>query len=429
MTRAQRKNGFAVADLAALATTVFADIRAFSRDGAGVSRPAFSDIETRTLDYLSDIAREQGLEVQQDAAGNRVFSLPGDNGSESAILIGSHVDTVPEGGNYDGLAGVVAGLLVLVEARQSGRTFRAPVRCIAMRAEESAWFGACYIGSRTLTGQLGTAELNAPHRGDGRPLRAHMRAIGIETDAVEAGQPLTDLSRIREYLELHIEQGPLLAERGLPVAVVTGIRGNIRYRAVRCIGEAGHSGAVPRDYRHDPVLAMAELLTDLDHEWDRVLEAEGDLVLTSGIVATDPARHAMARIADDVIFSLDIRSRDIATLDAMRAFLAQRIAGISARRRVTFETGPEVPAAPALMAPQITAGLCKAAQSLGQQGFTMASGAGHDAAIFAQAGIPAGMVFVRNHNGSHNPHEAMEIADMLVGVQILSTYLQAPTSL
>lgn len=422
-------DGFAVTDLAALARVVFEDIRAFSRDGAGVSRPAYSEIETRTLDYLSDLARSHGLAVEQDAAGNRVFSLPGDCGTLSAILIGSHVDTVPEGGNYDGLAGVVAGLLVLIEARQSGRIFRAPVRCIAMRAEESAWFGACYIASRALTGQLGTAELEAPHRGDGQPLRAHMRAIGINTGPIEAGQPLTDLSRIREYLELHIEQGPLLAERGLPVAVVTGIRGNIRYRAIRCIGEAGHSGAVPRDYRHDPILAMAELLTDLDHEWDRVLESGGDLVLTSGIVATDPARHAMARIADDVVFSLDIRSKDVTTLDGMRAFLAERITEISARRRVTFETGPEVPAAPALMAPRITAGLCRAAESLGQQGFTMASGAGHDAAIFSQAGIPAGMVFVRNRNGSHNPNEAMEVADMLVGVQILSTYLQTAAGL
>ena len=405
-----------------LASQIFDDIRALSPDGPGVSRPAFSDIETQVLGHLARVARAHGLDVTEDAGRNLVFSLPRDRDATRWALIGSHVDSVPQGGNFDGLAGVVAGLLVLIEAQHSGRSLRLPVKCIAMRAEESAWFGTCYIGSRALTGQLGRTELEATHRGDGRSLLAHMAGIGIDMDRVAEG-PLADLSRIAEYLELHIEQGPILVERNLPAAVVTGIRGNIRHQAIRCIGEGAHSGAVPRQYRHDPVMAMAALLARLDLTWDAVLARGGDLVVTSGMVATDPARHALARIADEVTFSLDIRSLDSETLADLRDVLAREMAAIGVERGVRFDAGRETPAAPALMDAGIVSGLLDAMERVGEVPFAMPSGAGHDAAVFAQAGVPAGMVFVRNRNGSHNPNEAMEIADLMVGVRILAAHL------
>lgn len=407
-------------DLAPLAQKIFDDIRALSVDGPGVSRPAFSQTETAVLDYLAEVARDNGLDVTEDSARNLVFSLPGDRDASRWALIGSHVDSVPQGGNFDGLAGVVAGLLVLIDVQRSGLPLRVAVKCIALRAEESAWFGTCYIGSRALTGQLSSTDLDASHRGDGQTLRSHMARAGIDT---EKDGPLMDLSRIEEYLELHIEQGPILVERDLPVAVVTGIRGNIRHQAVRCIGEAAHSGAVPRQYRHDPVMAMAELLRQLDRTWESTINAGGDLVVTSGIVATDPARHALARIADEVVFSLDIRSLDTDTLDEMAGVLAGHMQDITTRLGVSFEPGQATRAEPALMDPDIVAHLLEAMERIGETPFAMPSGAGHDAAVFANAGVPSGMVFVRNRNGSHNPDEAMEIEDLMVGVRLLSDHL------
>ncbi|MCL7466647.1 Zn-dependent hydrolase [Phaeovulum sp. NW3] len=407
-----------------LAQQIFDDVRAMSPDTAGVSRPAYSEVETAVLDYLSDVALAHGLRVEEDAAKNRWFSLPEHAGAERYAVIGSHVDSVPEGGNFDGLAGVVTGLLVLIGARQTGRRLREPVKVLALRGEESAWFGSCYLGSKALTGLMGPGDLAALHKGDGRTLSDHMAALGIDIQPIAAGRPLIDTSRISQYLELHIEQGPLLVQRAIPAAIVTGIRGNFRFRAIRCIGEGGHSGAVPRAYRHDPVLAMADLLTRLDDSWLHILQTGGDLVLTSGVVGTDPARHAIARIADEITFSLDIRSQSAEILDHMRAYLREEMDEITRIRGVRFETGPEIPAAPAMMDATVVEGLMAAMPRIGQEPFSMASGAGHDAAIFAQAGVPSAMVFVRNRNGSHNPHEAMDLDDFLVGTSIISAYLE-----
>jgi N-carbamoyl-L-amino-acid hydrolase len=407
-----------------LAAKMFEDIRQLSQDKAGVSRPAFSAKESETLDYLAAQARAEGISVVEDAGKNLWFCLPEHEDAQRYTVIGSHVDSVPMGGNYDGLAGVIAGLMVLFEARRGLRQLSKVVKVLAMRGEESAWFGACYLGSKMLTGSLPAAEFNANHKGDGRALKAHLQALDIDIAPVAAQQPICDLSQIEAYLELHIEQGPLLVERNMPAAVVTGIRGNFRYREIHCIGQAGHSGAVPRAYRHDPVLAFAELMHRLDGTWQHLLKTGQDLVLTSGVVGTDPNRHAISRIPDEISFSLDVRSQDAQTLDQMRDYLTGEMNDIARSRGVVFDVGAPVSVAPALMDHTLVEALAQVMDQVTGEAFKMASGGGHDAAVFAQAGVPSGMIFVRNRNGSHNPDEAMDIADFMVGVDILSTYME-----
>ena len=407
----------------AIAARLFDEIAAFSPDDKGVSRPAFSEIETRTLDYLATFARQQGLVARYDAGGNVLFSLPKDMEASRYILVGSHVDTVPNGGNFDGLAGVLAGLVCLLRALHAGQSFSRPVKVIALRAEESAWFGPCYIASKALLGKLTDEELDARHKGDGRTLAAHMEEIGIEMIPLWRHQPLIDPGSIETYLELHIEQGPLLVQRQMPAAVVSGIRGNIRHKKITCIGEPGHSGAVPRAYRKDPVLALADLLSRMDESWSTILQTGGDLVFTSGIVSTDPARHALTRIPDQVEFSIDMRSQSAETLSEARMLLHREMASIERDRGVRFALDEEIYTAPALCHPALVEGLQEAMKQAGQEPFAMASGAGHDAAVFANAGIPSAMVFVRNRNGSHNPDEAMDVPDLIAGTDILYHYL------
>lgn len=411
------------ADDAAMAARLFEDIARMSPDTEGVSRPAYSEIETKVLKYLEDFAVENGLEVWYDACCNANFCLPGDRDADSVIVVGSHADSVPAGGNYDGLAGIVAGLVCLVRARRSGAALARPVHVLAMRGEESAWFGPCYIGSKALTGTLSEADLAARHGGDGRPLSDHMADVGVPVERLRAGEPMIDLSRIAAYIELHIEQGPVLIGKDLPAAVVSGIRGNIRHRTIRCVGEAGHSGAVPRAFRRDSVLAMADLLTRLDEHWVTILAKGNDLVLTCGMVGTDPDKHAMSRIPDEVSFSLDMRSLSPTTLDEMRKLLASEIRQVERDRKVRFELDREMRVEPALCDPDLVARLTQAMESAAQEGFVMPSGAGHDAAVFAGAGIPTAMVFVRNRNGSHNPHEAMELDDFMAATEIIYQFL------
>ena len=408
-----------------IARRLFDDIAAMSPDVEGVSRPAFSEVETRTLRHLETFAHDQGLAVWTDAVGNAHFSLPEERDATRFVVVGSHVDSVPCGGNFDGLAGVISGLVCLLRARRNGKRFAVPVHVLALRGEESSWFGPCYLGSKALTGTLSAAELACCHKGDGRTLAEHMEAAGADMDPIRRGVPLIDPSAIEAYVELHIEQGPLLVGRNIPAAVVSGIRGNIRHREIRCIGEAGHSGAVPKPFRHDPVLAMADFLVRLDESWRAVLSRGGDLVVTSGVVATDPSRHAMARIPDSVSFSLDIRSLDAAMLDEMRAVLGTVMRQVEDAHRIRFVPDAEMRVEPALCDPALVAALESAMQCAGQKPFTMASGAGHDAAIFAAAGIPSAMVFVRNEHGSHNPRESMALDDFLAATDIVYAFLVA----
>lgn len=412
-------------DEIALFGDLFQAVVAISPDVEGVSRPAFSDIETKTLDLLADFARDHGLAVWFDEGRNAWFSLPQDREASRYVVVGSHVDSVPFGGNFDGLAGVLAGLACLVRARTGGQVFARPVHVLAMRAEESPWFGPCYIGSKILTGTLEESELQASHKGDGRAMSEHMADLGLPVERIARREPLADLSAMAAYVEVHIEQGPLLIGKDLPAAVVSGIRGNFRHREVRCIGETGHSGAVPRAYRRDPVLAMADLLVRLDESWQTILNKGADLVLTSGIVGTDPQKHAMTRIPDSIGFSLDIRSQSPETLDQMNTLLATEMRQVESDRKVRFVRDKQMRVEPALCDPKLVDALMAAMGRTGLEPFVMPSGGGHDAAVFAAAGVPSAMVFVRNRNGSHNPDEAMDLPDFMAAVDIVHEFLLA----
>jgi len=406
-----------------IAAKILDDVADLSRDVEGISRPAYSPKETEILHYLEHLAKHQGLSVSYDGGQNALFSLPEDEEATKFRLVGSHVDSVPRGGNYDGLAGVVAGLLCLIRAKNEGRSFTKPVKVIAMRGEESAWFGPCYIASRALLGLLTDVERNALHKGDGQTLESHMKAVGIDIGPVRNQQPLVDKDCFLEFIELHIEQGPLLVEKKIPAAIVSGIRGNFRHRQIRCIGEEGHSGAVPRAYRRDPVLAMADLFTRLDANWLTILQKGDDLVLTSGIVSTDTAKNAMTRIPDEVSFSLDIRSQSDEVLENMRDLLAFEMKQVEDERGVKFLLDQEIAVDPAAMDETLVDNLASAMGRVGVEPFIMASGGGHDAAMFANVGVPSAMVFVRNQHGSHNPYEAMEIDDLMVGTSIIYDHL------
>lgn len=411
--------------LAPLAEQLFTDLRRLGDDGVGITRDSYGEGENAAASYLTEWAGHQGLAVTRDRAANLIFTLPddiddaGDAGDASATWIGSHLDSVPQGGNYDGLAGIVAGLLCLVEQRRSQRHPVTPVRVLALRGEESAWFGRAYMGSSALFGKLNDADLAMPHRTHGRSLAACMAQAGADVDAIRDGAMLFDASRAKAWLELHIEQGPVMVARNMPVAIVPGIRGNVRHNRVSCVGEAGHSGAVPRWLRHDAMFAVADLITRLDEHWRALLERGIDLVVTTGIVGTDPAEHAISRIPGKVDFSLEVRSQSTDTLDVFYELMRTECRAIERDRGVRFVFDRRLSSPPAIMDAHVSSLLVDACRTLDLPQERVPSGAGHDAAIFANAGIPSGMVFVRNVNGSHNPLESMDLDDFMRGVQVL----------
>ncbi|MEK9692553.1 MAG: hydantoinase/carbamoylase family amidase, partial [Rhodospirillaceae bacterium] len=301
-----------------------------------------------------------------------------------------------------------------------------PIKLIALRGEESAWFGLCYLGSYSLFGQMTAKDLDRKHRSSGRTLREYMSKAGANVAAISQGQTLLDFKDIAAYVELHIEQGPVMVARDVPVGIVTGLRGNIRYNKVLCQGEAGHSGAVPRWLRHDAVFATADLLNRMDEHWRVLLERGLDLVLTAGTLSTNPETHGLTRIPGECEFSLEFRSQSIETLEAFDELVRAEVRSIEKERGVTFEFPVRDITKPAIMDSQWISRLSNSCESLNTKYETLPSGAGHDAAVFANNGIPSAMIFIRNNHGSHNPKEAMEIDDFLKGVDVLHHALLSP---
>ena len=414
-----------------LAQAVFDDVRSKTADTVGVSREPYGPGEQAAVDRLVDAARGLDLDVSGDPFGNVYVTLPSADRAAPRWIVGSHLDSVPNGGNYDGFAGVVAGLTALAAFRRAGVKPPCDVTVMGIRAEEvSAWYGGehdGHIGSRAALGRLPPEQLDsAVHSGTGRTLRAQMQTAGVDTNAVRLGKSHLDPARYRGYLELHIEQGPVLEEKKLPVGVVTAIRGATRARSCRCIGTYTHSGAVPHEYRSDAVMATVELVHALDREWERIRASGGDLVFTVGKLYTDADRHALTKVPGEAHFCLDTRSQDLATLEHM-ANLSRELAGrIGRERRVKFELSPFSLQKPAAMDAGFRARLVEGCKALDIPAMEIPSGAGHDAQDFAHAGFRSAMIFVRNAHGSHNPDEAMDMADFALGTRLLSWMLLQP---
>jgi N-carbamoyl-L-amino-acid hydrolase len=365
----------------------------------------------------------EGLDVDYDGVRNSIVTLQGENPDLPFVIIGSHLDSVPQGGNYDGAAGVVSGLLALICLRRMHLRPRRTVKLMGLRGEESAWFGKSWIGSHALFGLLSTADLALPRFDSGRPLREYMEDIGINVSTLDRQEKFLTPDAAAAYIEVHIEQGPVLETSGLPLGVVTGIRGNIRHMEVACRGTAAHSGATPRSLRHDAVVATADLIMRLDRCWEEYLAKGKTLVLTHGIMGTNPKEHAISRVPGETRFSIEIRADDPETLTAFHDLIRRETQRVADERGVTFTFDDPIVNLPQQMNRYWIECLERQCEKMGVGHMRIASGAGHDAAVFARMGIPTAMLFIRNFHGSHNPAEHMDMDDFLSATSVLAEIL------
>lgn len=401
------------------AKKIFDDIREMSRDVQGVTRQAFSAKETEVLNYLKAIGQDLQLEINEDRAGNVWMTLPGKNRTLPAFVAGSHVDSVPQGGNYDGLAGVTAALTVAWWMRETQFQPTRDYTVLMMRGEESSFFGKAYMGSLGMLGKLTAKDLALKIRDGSCTLAQAMQSCGIDTDAVSSGKALVDTSRIAAFVELHIEQGPTLdAQKEARAGIVTGIRGNIRHKAVRIIGEAAHSGATDKPYRHDALMAFTDWIQRVDRAWDRWLVKGEDLVFTVGVLKM-ASSAAISVIPGEVTFSVDIRSLSADTAKRFHELMQKYGEEVAEERGVKIEYDAALLTAPSGVDAALSERLESSAKAEGIPCMRLASGAGHDSAVLGNNGIPVAMIFVANQLGSHNPHEAMKMEDFMQGTDIL----------
>jgi allantoate deiminase len=370
--------------------------------------PPAADVHKSVIAWM----QAAGLQTRIDAIGN----LWGQTTTTTpAILIGSHLDTVPNAGRFDGILGVCLGIAIAELAQANGQAIALNV--VGFSEEEGVRYARPYLGSLAAVGKFDPAWL-ATTDSAGIPLRTAIQSFGLDPAAISTAK--IDPASIAAYLEVHIEQGPVLESLSLPLGVVSAIAGQSRLR-LAYHGAAAHAGTCPMNLRHDALVAAAEFVQLVES----IARQHDGLVATVGVLNVAP--NASNVVPDHVRFSLDIRHATDAVREKALASLLAWANDIAARRDVTFqiESRTDHPAVP--MHPTIQAAFTDSIQSLGQTPHTLVSGAGHDAAILASI-TRAGMLFIRSPRGiSHHPDEAVIPEDVTHALAALWKIVQTLT--
>lgn len=364
-------------------------------DRGGVTRLAYSDEETAAINYICDELGEE-FDVRTDQVGN-VFATR-DPDTERSLYLGSHLDSVYNGGRLDGALGVVVALEAIRAAYEAGDPPVSPTLAI-FRAEESSRFGQWAVGSRGALGQLTVEDLSATDQSN-VPLWQAMQTQGLTPKSFS--EPTLDLGRVAGFLEVHIEQGRALDEGDEHLGIVSSIRGPVRHR-VTIEGDYDHSGATPMLLRRDAIAGGAEMVTAVERIATDAAEG-GDLVATVG--EFEPAESAINKVCGEVEFSVDIRSNDEPYRDDVEAQILDRVEAIASERDLDTTTTLVDRSPPVDLDVAMNDLLTDVVSSLDVPYREIPSGGGHDAMNFQHAGIPTGMVFVPSVDGiSHSPKE------------------------
>jgi allantoate deiminase len=380
----------------------------------------FSDEEGRlTRLYLSKSHREAarqfiawcaeiGLNAKIDPSGNVWARYEGKRPNAPALMLGSHIDTVRNAGRYDGNLGALAALSVVEDLAAANERLDHAVEIVAFGDEEGVRFPTTLTGSRALAGLFARSALDQKDA-DGVTMREALTAFGCDPDGVGALRG----RNIAAFVELHIEQGPVLEKENRPIGVVTAINGATRFHAT-VKGEAGHSGAVPMNLRRDALTASAEMMLFIEGR----ARAEEELVATVGRVDVEPG--AVNVIPGEVRFTIDIRAPRDAQRQRAVADISKQLATIAGARKTQLTLTQTHEAGAYACSPAIVAALKESAERVASApARLLPSGAGHDTMIMGQL-CPAGMLFLRCKGGvSHNPAESITAEDAAVGLAAL----------
>jgi N-carbamoyl-L-amino-acid hydrolase len=389
------------------------DLRALSRIGGrpdgGIDRLAWSDADLKGRQWFAKRLHDSGLEARTDEALNVLGRVPGSKGPW--LLIGSHLDSVPQGGRLDGAYGAVASLEVLRTLLESGDESAQRVEVIGFADEEGVRFGAGLIGSLALAGELDVERLGNGRDWKGKPVVEVLSAAGV--DLLRMPDAHRHLEQVSAFMELHIEQGPRMEAAGVDLAVVTGIVG-VHRQQVRILGEQNHAGTTPFEMRKDAGRAAARVVAGLR---ELVQGIDTDAVGNVGVISFAPG--GINVIPGRADFDLEIRHLKEPTVRAIVEAFQQSVDSICREEgcRAEVELRSYVP--PAAMDPKIMDAFEMACKQSGRSYRQLASGAGHDAAVLSRH-VPAGMLFIPSRGGvSHSPAEESSEEHLVLGAQAL----------
>lgn len=381
-------------------------------EGIGCTRYTYTKEFAQARDYIAAEMKAAGLEVREDAVGIIIGRMEGKNPDAPVIMTGSHFDTVKTGGRFDGPAGVIAGLETARVLHEEGFVPERPIEFVALPEEEGARFGSGLFGSRAICGKLTQEEVENNKDWDGVTVAQAMREYGL--DPSKATEAARKPGEIGAFLELHIEQGPLLENTKTDVGIVESIVG-LRILDIHVHGRSDHAGNTPMTMRADTMLAAAKAVTAAT---EKALEIGEGTVVTCGRLETVPG--AFNIVAKETFFQIDCRSKTIENVDAVIAVIRESLEKSAAENEgLSFTIEEKLSAMPVPMKEEFQTIMEEEAAAAGISTVKMLSGAGHDAMIMGSI-CDVAMVFVPSKGGrSHVPEEWTDYDDLQKGIEVI----------
>lgn len=394
----------------------FDSMAQFTGPGEGINRLAFTDADWAGRQYIIDRMIDAGLTVETDGFGNVIGYKLGKNPELPVVMVGSHTDSVPNGGNYDGVVGVLSAIEVIRSMIDDGYEHDHTIAVVSFMCEESGRFGDATLGSKAMRGELRLQDLHRLVDKQGISLYEALKGRNLNPDEikqVEYKRP------VKSFTEIHIEQGKVLEHEAKPIGVVTGIAAPERFY-VTIRGNADHSGATPMNLRHDALCGASKIILGIEEI--AAMQEEPPVVGTVGIVEVTPG--AMNVIPGEVKLGVDIRSISEVARNSVVTLIKEFIDVTAEKRGLSYTIEPVAQDHPVAMHPAMIREIEEAVTSLGVEYMALPSGAGHDAMHWADD-VPTGMIFIPCLNGiSHNPAEFAEMDDIVTGAEVLDKVLR-----
>ena len=384
--------------------------------GEGINRLAFTDADWAGRQYIIDRMTDAGLSVEIDDFGNVIGYKIGKKPDLPAVMVGSHTDSVPNGGNYDGVVGVLSAIEVIRSMIDDGYEHDHTIAVVSFMCEESGRFGNATLGSKAMRGELTLQDLHHLVDKQGISLYEALKGRNLNPDGIET---MAYKRPVKSFTEIHIEQGKVLEHEQKTIGIVTGIAAPERFY-VTIRGNADHSGATPMNLRHDALCGASKIILGIEEIAS--MQEEPPVVGTVGVVEVTPG--AMNVIPGAVKLGVDIRSISKVARNSVVTLVKEFIDITAEKRGLSYTIETIAQDHPVEMHPAMIREIEEAVKSVGVEYMTIPSGAGHDAMHWAEV-VPMGMIFIPCRDGiSHNPAEFAEMDDIVTGAAVLDKVLR-----
>ena len=384
--------------------------------GEGINRLAFTDADWAGRQYIIDRMTDAGLSIAIDDFGNVIGYKSGKKPELPVVMVGSHTDSVPNGGNYDGVVGVLSAIEVIRSIIDDGYEHDHTIAVVSFMCEESGRFGNATLGSKAMRGELTLQDLHHLVDKQGISLYEALKGRNLNPDGIET---MAYKRPVKSFTEIHIEQGKVLEHEQKTIGIVTGIAAPERFY-VTIRGNADHSGATPMNLRHDALCGASKIILGIEEIAS--MQEEPPVVGTVGVVEVTPG--AMNVIPGAVKLGVDIRSISKVARNSVVTLVKEFIDITAEKRGLSYTIETIAQDHPVEMHPAMIREIEEAVKSVGVEYMTIPSGAGHDAMHWAEV-VPTGMIFIPCRDGiSHNPAEFAEMDDIVTGAAVLDKVLR-----